>query len=372
MSIEQTTARAVAWSNEHPPPIGAPGGNRTPSSAGEHDAWVQWTRDLHASGLATLHWPERWGGEDAGADDVRAVTRVLREAGMPLPLTDVALNLVAPSVMAYGTDEQKEHHLPRIGDGTAIWTQLFSEPEAGSDLASLRTRAVPDGDGWLINGQKVWNTYAHIAGWGLLLARTGEQSSRHKSLSMFLVPMDAPGIRVVPIVELTGDSDFNEVFFDDVHLGADALLGEVDGGWGVSMGTLAEERRVVGALVLGLEADARRLARVVDDLGNAITDDLVVRLAEVLCDVDALVVLAKAGFPENFESAGKILFSEINIRLTQLGIDLGAAYPQAVPAGWVRRWADSYVYSRGYTISGGANELLRGVLARRALGLPRV
>jgi alkylation response protein AidB-like acyl-CoA dehydrogenase len=367
-------ARAQAWSDENPPPRGAAAGSRAPTSDAERDEWLAWGRSLHAAGLAVLHWPEEWGGEQAAPDEVRAVTRVLRAGGHPLPLTDVAINLVSPAIMQYGTDEQKKTHLPEIADGTAVWTQLFSEPGAGSDLASLRVKATPHPDGgWVLSGQKVWNTYAHVARWGYCLARTGPVDSRHRGLSMFMVPMDADGIRVVPITEMTGDADFNEVFLDDVHLGPECLLGDVDGGWAVSMGTLAAERRVVGGLVLGIEADARRLARLLDELGPRASTAHRVRLGEIYATIEALVTITQpgAGFPENFESAGKILFSDLNIALSQLSMDVCAAHPGAAPDGWARRWADNYAYSRGYSISGGANELLRNVLAQRGLGLPR-
>jgi len=372
MSTEAWRDRAIAWIDEHPPPTGAPGsGNRTPASPEEHEAWAAWTRALHEAGLATAHWPARWGGEDASPAEVREITRVLRRAGAPLPLTDVAINLVAPSIMAHGTEAQQEALLPGIRSGEAIWTQLFSEPGSGSDLASLRVRAAPRGDGFVVDGQKVWNTYAHLATHGYLLARTGEAESRHRGLTMFCIPMDLPGITVRPIVELTGHADFNEVFFDGVELGPDAVLGEVDGGWAVSMGTLGDERRVVGNLVLGLESDVERMADLLGRLDER-AEPYRVRFGVVAAEVAALTAIVEGGgFPHRLEGAGKIMFSELNIVLGQLGVDLAAAFPDEVPLGWARRWSDAYTYTRGYTISGGANEILRNVIARRGLGLPR-
>jgi alkylation response protein AidB-like acyl-CoA dehydrogenase len=368
---ESWSARATAWIDDNPPPPGAGSGNRTPIDAAEEAAWRAWGARLHAAGLATMHWPGEYGGEDADVDEVRAVTRALRRAGAPLPLTDVAVNLVAPAIMQHGTPEQRQRLLPGIREGRSVWTQLFSEPGAGSDLASLRVRARREGDGFVVDGQKVWNTYAHLAEYGYLLARTGEADSRHRGLTMFCVPMDAPGITVRPIVELSGHADFNEVFFDGVRLGEDAVLGQIDGGWGISMGTLSEERRVVGNLAIGLEADLERVTETVDAIGSR-ADRFTTDLALIGADVASLISLVESdALPSSLDGAGKILFSEINIALSQLGVDLAAAFPDEVPAGWARRWSDVYRYARGYTISGGANEILRNVIARRGLGLPR-
>jgi alkylation response protein AidB-like acyl-CoA dehydrogenase len=371
-SLDELVDRAVAWSNEHPPPIGAPAGSRAPTSPAEEAEWREWGEALHAAGLATLEWPREYGGAGATPAEVRAVKRVLRAAGQPLPLTDVALGMVGPAIMAYGTPEQKERFLPGIAAGTDVWTQLFSEPGAGSDLATLGLRARPGVDGgWVLDGQKVWSTYAHVARYGYLLARTDRQEDRHRALTMFLVPMDAPGVRVEPIRELTGSADFNEVFLDGVRVGPGAVLGEVDRGWAVSMSTLTDERAVVGGLVIGLEADAARLATVLDGLGEAALP-FRRRLGEVLAEIAALTALSEdpPGPPAGLESTGKVVFSELNVTLHQLALDLCAAHPDAVPEGWQQRWADNHTHTRGYTISGGANELLRTVMGARSPTLP--
>jgi alkylation response protein AidB-like acyl-CoA dehydrogenase len=320
-----------------------------------------------------MEWPSRWGGADATSSQILAVKRVLRAAGAPLPLTDVAINMVGPAIMAFGTPEQQQRHLPGIADGSVVWTQLFSEPNAGSDLATLRLRATAQGDGsWVLSGQKVWNTYAHVAQWGYLLARTGGVDERHRGLTMFLVPMDAPGVSIVPIREITGSADFNEVFFDDVRVPAGAVLGEVGKGWSVSMSTLADERAVVGGFVLSLEAESRRLASVLLELGAHATPFLP-RLTEISAHTAALAAaIQDDGVPAGMESLGKVEFSEINIALHQLALDVIAANPDGVPDGWQQRWADNYLYTRAYTISGGANEVLRGVMAKRGMELGRV
>jgi alkylation response protein AidB-like acyl-CoA dehydrogenase len=184
--------------------------------------------------------------------------------------------------------------------------------------------------------------------------------------------MDRPGVHVVPIKEITGDADFNEVFFDGVQLPADALVGPVDQGWAISMGTLADERRVVGNLVIGLQAEAERLASVLLALGGEGSEHDT-RFAVLRAGIEGLATLteSESGWGADFDSAGKIIFSELNLELARLCVDVAARYGTVVPQGWARRWSDNYMYARGYTIAGGANELLRGVLAHRALGLPR-
>jgi alkylation response protein AidB-like acyl-CoA dehydrogenase len=296
---------------------------------------------------------------------------VLAQAGAPLPLSDIGINLVGPAIMQFGTEEQKRQHLPGIIDGSATWVQLFSEPEAGSDLASLRTRATPAPDGgWTVNGQKVWSTYGHIADWGYLIARTGDADQRHRTLTTFLVPMQTPGITVRPIREITGDEDFNEVFLDDVRLPADAALGEINRGWAVTLSTLSEERRVTGRLVVGLEAEVDRLARALNEIGAEADSEHRARLAEIVVDVEALALLVESETEvPGIDSLGKVTFSELNIAVHQLAMEVAAAYPDRVPDGWAERWADNYLYTRAYTVSGGANEVLRNVVAKRALGI---
>jgi alkylation response protein AidB-like acyl-CoA dehydrogenase len=301
------------------------------------------------------------------------VSRVLHEAGAPLPLTDIGIGLVGPAIMKFGTPAQQDRHLPRIAEGTAIWTQLFSEPDAGSDLAALRTRAERGPGGWVVRGQKVWNTYAHLASWGYLLARTGPADSRHRGLTMFLVDMATPGIRVRPIREITGDCDFNEVFLDDVPIPGEGVLGEVGDGWSVSMSTLADERTVVGSLALWLETEVDRLTRVVRAIGPAVSDGVLAALGELITEVRALVELSGHQHAPGTEALGKVAYAELNIRVQQLALEVSACHAGAVPDAWAHRWSDNYLYTRAYTISGGANEVMRNVVAKRGLkmGVPQ-
>ncbi|MCU1614627.1 MAG: acyl-CoA dehydrogenase [Frankiales bacterium] len=373
MSVSEWTQRAVAWSNEHPPPPGAPAGSRVPRSPTEHAAWARWSADLHQAGLGVLHWPVEWGGAGADAAETRAVSRVLAQAGSPLPLNDIGITLVGPSIMRFGTPEQRAAHLPTIASGSTVWTQLFSEPASGSDLASLQTTAVPSGDGWAVNGEKIWNTYAHVADWGYLLARTGAPGERHRGLTMFLVRMDTPGITARPIRKLMGSADFAGVTLENVRLPANAVLGEPGEGWAVTMATLSEERRVVGRFVVGLESELIRMLRILDSLGAAASDSLRLRMGELAAEVDALlrVVESNADLPGS-DSLSKIAYSDLNQRLHQVAIELAAAHPEAVPDAWALRWSDNYRNSPSYTIAGGANEVLRNVLAKRVLSASSV
>ena len=369
-TVAEWEARALAWSNEHPPPLGAPAGSRTPVSASQREEWLAWTREMHAAGLATMEWPVEWGGAGVGVAETRAVARILHEAGAPHVLSSIGTGMVGPAIIRFGTPEQQARHLPGIAAGTTIWTQLFSEPGAGSDLAAVRTKATrhPDG-GWVVSGQKVWNTYAHLADWGYLIARTGAPDSRHRGLTMFVLDMTTPGVTVQGIREITGDADFNEVFLDDVRLSDDAVVGAVDGGWGVSMSTLSDERTVVGSLVLWLQTEVDRLTRVVRGLGSDVSDGITTALAEVVTEVRALADLSGREQIAGAETIGKIAYADLNIRVHQLAMDVSCAHPGAVPDAWAHRWSDSYLYTRAYTISGGSNEILRNVVAKRGLRL---
>jgi alkylation response protein AidB-like acyl-CoA dehydrogenase len=360
--------RALSWVEANPPPVGVPPGARTPPDAAAYPEWKDWCERFHASGLATLQWPAQWGGAGLDADEAAEVTEVLAAAAMPLSLSDVGINLVGPALMAFGTSEQQQRHLPPIRNGTACWAQLFSEPEAGSDLASLRTTAVPAGDGWEVTGQKVWSTYAHIADWGFLLARTGTRAERHRGISAFLVPMDALGITVRPLREITGDADFNEVFLDSVYLDSQALVGGVGSGWRVAMDLLAVERQVTGRNIISLRAEMDRLAAL---LTVEPTEDLALLAGELCADISAVLALGETTpQPDGGAAMTKIAFSELNIAVHQAALDYVRDPAHEVAEGWARRWKDSYLYARAYTISGGANEVLRNVLAKRVLRLP--
>jgi len=368
--LDRWTALARRWCESHPPPVGSPMGSRTPRHEAEHVEWLNWSKAFHASGLATMNWPREMGGAAVDAVTDYAVAEVLAAAGMPLPLTDIGLSMVAPAIHGFGDETQRRRHLGPIATGEVIWTQLFSEPEAGSDLASLRTAAAPGPDGrggWIVNGQKVWSTYAHIADWGFLLARTGSREERHRGLTVFLAPMDAPGVTIRPIREMTGDADYNEVFFEDVRLDDSAMLGSLGGGWAICMALMATERHHTGAQTANLLAELDRMATIVATL----PDEHPVRapFADAAARAGALRGLLDAELADGAELVQKIVFSELNVEVHRLALELLSDPQLEVPRGWRARWQDNYLYSRAYTISGGANEVLRNVLAKRHLGL---
>jgi alkylation response protein AidB-like acyl-CoA dehydrogenase len=295
--------------------------------------------------------------------------------------------MAGPTLIAHGTEAQKKAHLDKILSADEIFCQGFSEPGAGSDLASLRTRAERDGDGFVLNGQKVWSSFAHIADWCILLARTNPDAPKHKGLTYFLVDMHAPGVEVRPLRQLTGDPEFNEIFLTDVRVPADQVVGEVDGGWGVAMTTLLHERGTLGfALTVRLEVTLRklmRLARRSDGTGRRAADDPLVRdrVARLWIDLQglrytnyrALTSLVRTGIPGPEGSVAKLHWSESNQRLGKLALEvLGtAAQLDGGDSVWGGYWQYQQLRSRGNTIEAGTSEVLRNIIAERVLGLPR-
>ncbi|MCW2831068.1 MAG: acyl-CoA dehydrogenase, partial [Aeromicrobium sp.] len=282
--------------------------------------------------------------------------------------------------------DQQAHYLPRIRSGKDLWCQLFSEPDAGSDLASLRTRAELQGDHYVVNGQKVWTTNGQWAGLGLLLARTDREAPKHRGISAFVVDMAAPGVSVRPLREITGTSDFNEVFLDDVRVPVDHLIGEPGQGWLIANTTLAHERTAVGASVVNLQDAWQRLWLQVSDpavSGSSSVADVRRELAEVHVAIEALNHFAhdvltrwQAGTEAPDDAAiAKLVFSELNLRLSELAVQTLGVAGAAVEGDLMEfddgRWQDAWLYGRAYTIAGGSSEIMRSLIAERGLGLPR-
>jgi alkylation response protein AidB-like acyl-CoA dehydrogenase len=360
---------------------------RSPETEAELTTLQTWTGQLYEAGYAGADWPEEFGGRrDRTPQHAIVVGEELARA--QVPGVQGAGGLAAHALIHYGTDAQRERHLPEIRAGREIWCQLFSEPEAGSDLASLRTRAVSAQDGYTVNGQKVWTTDGHWAHYGYLLARTDPEAPKHKGISAFVLDMTAPGVAVRPLRELTGTSDFNEVFFDDVHVGAHDIIGAPGQGWAIANATLAHERTGVGAIVvklrLALEA-LSELAREVTIDGRPAIEGTRVRdrIGEFHADVEALSALTSANISrwlrgsERMHDApmAKLMFSEVNLAIAQFAVELGGEAGVLVEgddhvlAGG--RWQDEWLYARAYTIAGGSSEVMRTLIAERGLGLPR-
>jgi alkylation response protein AidB-like acyl-CoA dehydrogenase len=325
------------------------------------------------AGWAAVSWPPEYGGRGATVLEQLVYTEETTRARAPLPLNVIGMNNIAPAIMQYGTEIQKTTLLPRMMRADDIWCQGMSEPEAGSDLASLRTRAVRDGDDFVINGQKIWTSLGHRAQWCQLYVRTDPEAPKHKGISCLIVDMRLPGIEVRPLVTLNGDTDFAEVFFRDVRVPADALLGPLNAGWQVATTTLSHER--AGAARLYAEMQVR-LEELVDDVVAAQrADDSVTlrRLGEIAVRIKYLEVLCQRSISATLH--GGDAFGSASLAKTvwgEIGQDLAAlAYDVLGTHGGNASWANYRLTSRSLTIAGGTSQINKNITAQRVLGLPR-
>jgi alkylation response protein AidB-like acyl-CoA dehydrogenase len=373
---------------EHAPRVTVRAGYRSPDNAAEDRQLRDWRARLYASQALGAHWPVEWGG--LGLDDARrdlVVAEELARAHLP-PLSDQT-HLAAFAIIKFGSPAQQARFLPRIRESADVWCQLFSEPGAGSDLAAISTRARADGAHFIVDGQKVWSSNAQWAELGFLIARTDPNSKRHQGLSAFAIDMQLPGIEIREIREITGTSDFNEVFFDGVEMPKDALIGELGDGWRVAMGSLEAERSGIGAGAARLREQLTRLIKLAErsttESGRpALADDSVrQQLGEFAAQVEICNLLvqqrisrAEAGRSTAADiPVGKLVYSELNLAMAEFALSLEGESAllvegdsDAVDDG---SWQDEYLYARTYTIAGGASEIMRNVIAERALGMPR-
>ncbi len=374
-----------AFIAEHAPRIHHQEGVRVPRDADEERAIRQWLAALYDAGYLGAAWPVQFGGnsEHRPIHDLIFMEELFRaRAYRPLDQVMFASNVI----LEFGTDTQRHQLLPRIRRGEHIWCQLFSEPDAGSDLASLRTRADADGEAFVVTGQKVWCTDGQWADMGVLLARTDPTLDRHAGLTAFTVPMDLAGIDVRPIREMTGSAEFCEVFFDGVRLGREHLLGAIGGGWQVITSGLASERAFVGANAVQLEmmfGDLVALAstaRLADGTFAMEHEDVQAQLAQARCDVEAVKLIVRDAVDnilqdEEHSSDGpfvKLAYSELNVALCELALQIIAStHEDGSNREVVERWYEHFLWSRALTISGGSSEILRGLVGRQLLGLPR-
>jgi alkylation response protein AidB-like acyl-CoA dehydrogenase len=358
------------------------------AAADDGHHFVSWMHKIGLSGYAAPHWPEEYGGLSAELWALRIVREELARYRLPTFGPNIlGVGLAGPTIIAHGTEAQKERYLRDILTGEAIWCQLFSEPGAGSDLASLATRAVRDGEGWVINGQKVWTTLAQMSRHGLLLARTDPDVPKREGLTYFIVDMDTPGIDVRPLTQLTGSAEFSEVYFNDVPLPDECRLGDVNDGWRCARTTLMNERNTIAGLTLDISSvlggSARRdpwesLLAGVADRGDAALRQ---RLAQTYIEQqvkDISVFRANAARqagqdPGPEGSIGKVFNAEFNQRRSDLAISAaGMAGVAWMPGDSdAESRAESFLRSRANTIEGGTSEVLRTQIAERVLGLPR-
>jgi alkylation response protein AidB-like acyl-CoA dehydrogenase len=362
-------------------------GVRVPEDAAEEGAIRSWLAALYDAGFLGAGWPPEWGGrEDHEAIHDLVLMEELIRARAYRPLDQVML--ASHALLEFGSDEQKQEYLPRIRRGEHVWCQLFSEPDAGSDLASLRTKAEPQDDGtFRVSGQKIWSTDAQWADMGMLLARTDPTVDRHAGLTAFVMPMGLAGVEVRPIREMTGYSEFCEVFLDDVVLEAGHVLGEVGGGWNVITSGLASERAFVGANALQLEmmfddlVGLASAARLPDGSTAIAHEDVQHRLGDALAKVEEVKLIVRDAVErilrdEEHPSDGpvtKLAYTELNVELCELALEIlsSAVVIDPAAADLEARWYHDFLWSRALTISGGASEIMRGLVGRQLLGLPR-
>jgi alkylation response protein AidB-like acyl-CoA dehydrogenase len=347
---------------------------------GDEDAHYQWRSDfqrrLADDGWAAVHWPVQYGGRGATLTQSAIFFEELGRSGAPLPANVLGLLLAGPTIMAWGSEEQKERYLNPILTAEEIWCQGFSEPDAGSDLAAVKTRAVRDGDDWVVSGQKVWTSAAQYSKWCMLVARTDPDAAKHKGLSYFLMDMDQAAVEVRPLRQITGESEFNELFIDGARIPHENLLGGEGNGWKVALTTLMNER---AGLAFFLQVRLRQLLDqliAVADQRGLLEDPVVAqRLGELhlkaevlrLTAYRGLTAIEKYGQPGPEGSLTKWMWSQTNQELTQLAADLIG--PEALTVG--SPWAYELLRARGNSIEGGTTEVLKNIVAERVLGLPK-
>jgi alkylation response protein AidB-like acyl-CoA dehydrogenase len=361
------------WLAENPP---AP----QPSEGGEeaHYAWRRdWQRRLYDAGWAAPAWPAEYGGRGASLTESAIYFEELGLARVPLPANVLGLLLGGPTLMVWGSDEQKDRYLAPILSAEEIWCQGFSEPDAGSDLAALKTRAVKDGEEWVVTGQKVWTSGAQYSKWCMLVARTDPDSPKHKGLTYFLMDMEQEAVQVRPLRQITGEAEFNELFIEEVRIPDANVVGGVGNGWKVALTTLMNERAGLGFLLQvrlrQLLDDTRTLAHERGLLEDPLYADA---LAEMHIRCESIRLLAWKGLSdiERYGQPGpegslvKWLWSDTNQRLTSLAAEI--AGPEGLVNG--TSWSYELLRARGNTIEGGTTEVLKNIVAERVLGLPRL
>ncbi|WP_433042442.1 acyl-CoA dehydrogenase family protein [Dactylosporangium sp. CS-033363] len=341
-----------------------------------------WAKALHEAGYAGLTWPAEFGGRGLPSGHQAIFAEECALAGAPDHVNVIGLNMVGPTLVRYGTDEQRRTLLPRILSGEAMFCQGFSEPGAGSDMAAIRTRAVRDGEHYVVDGEKVWSSYAHLADYCLLLARTEPGGAKHHGLSCFVLDMRARGVQTRPLRQLSGDADFNQIVLDGVIVPATALVGAPGDGWKVAMTTLAHERGTFGiTLTTRLAVQLDRLLRLASDLGASGEPAARREIAELAVGLEALrytgyralAALERTGEPGPEASVLKLHWSRLNQRLAAVALDLLARHRDGLADrdAQLRFWLRQRLRSRANSIEGGTSEILRGIIAERVLALPR-
>ena len=369
-------AKARAWLDAHKasaPPARAPEGG---DERAYLDARRAWQGQLAEAGLAGVIWPKELGGQGRGPLEQVVVNQELSAAGVPGILDVIGVGMLGPTIIAHGSDAQKARYLGPMLHGDEVWCQLFSEPAAGSDLAGIQARAKLGDDGaWTLNGQKVWTTNAQFSSFGLLLARTDADVPKHKGLTMFVVPMDAAGVTVRGLRQISGEAEFNEVFFDDVALDADSVVGGVGNGWGTALTTLMYERVAIGLGSEGLgyrpdrfagpiaaDAAARRDPEVRHQLGGLCAELIALRFT----GYRTLTALQSGQIPGPESALAKV--TTVNAAITATDLIADVVGPDALDES--SEWAYAISFLPGLKSAGGTEEILRNTVGERVLGLP--
>jgi alkylation response protein AidB-like acyl-CoA dehydrogenase len=377
-------AKARTWLEQTVPTLGGREPHRLEDKL---EYWSRWQRLLFDAGFAGLSWPREFGGAGADAKLKAVFTEELDRAGAPERLNIIGEDFSGPTIIAFGTDDQQRRYLQPILTGDHVWCQLFSEPESGSDLASLRTAATKVDGGWHINGQKIWTSRAQLAAHAILLARTGG-GPRHRGITYFLLDMNAPGVRVRPLAHMLGEAEFNEVFLDDVFIPDADVVGDIDDGWRVAMGTLAFERVAIATGRVNTTGAVNDLiaeiAEATMDDGRPLGADPLVRqkiadlygraLTHYLISQRVITGAASGELPGPVTSIGKLFFcplvedlADFRMSLAPLGGQLDPAEQDAADV----RWTRLAYQARGTAIAGGSTFIQRNIVAERLLGLPR-
>jgi len=354
-----------------------------------YDFLRQWQRKMYDAGFVGLTWPKESGGRGLTFMEEMILQEEMALARAPGVLNILAVGMAGPTINAYGTEEQKKRYPPKMLSCEEIWCQGYSEPNSGSDLAALQTRAVKDGEHYVINGQKVWTSLAHIADWMMLLARTDPSAPKHKGITYFLLDMHAPGVTVKPLKQLTGDAEFNEVYFDNVRVHESQILGGLNNGWAVGLTTLMYERLALG---FGLQVRLRialdglvDLARRSTKNGVPATRDPLTRqkLAQMWIDTEvfkytgarAITKLLKGELPGPEASSGKMMWVEGHQRVQEMAMELQGPYAQLMGGSrWAVEnglWQYGFLRSRANSIEGGTTEIQKNIIGERVLGLPK-
>jgi len=378
-----------AWFAENVPKDWVKRRDEEESMQGRFEYLRAWQRKLYDAGWAGISWPKDFGGRGAPVMEQVIFIEEMARAEAPPMANVIALGLIGPTIIAFGTPEQKKRYLAKMLSAEEIWCQGFSEPNAGSDLAALSTTGVLDGDHFVVNGQKCWTSYAWAADWCELVVRTDPAVPKHKGLTALLVDMHSPGVEVRGLKQMSGESEFGEIFFRDVRVPVENVVGKVNEGWGVAMGTLMHERGTFGA---ALQVNYRRnfnrlveIAKQIDRNGKPASQDPVIRqkLAQCYTEIEVMRLnqlrafsrINETGVPGPEGSIQKIFWSELNQRFQQVAMEILGPYgqlahgsPDAFDEG---AWAYGYLRSRGNTIEAGTSEIQRNIIGHFVLGLPK-